>query len=375
MRFLTCRPLADACTTLLPNLSFAAFGTVPRISAAVATIAATLLLPVPVAAQGGVTPSFVMYGITQDAQASNGGRIYEIQANATGGIIGERPVFNTGLSFANGLAWDEGSKRLFYRAGSDNQQGTGNGLFYAYSRDTNTQTLLTPKSGSIVLGGANNSVTFASAAFFGGYYWTIATNTDELYRVSIVGDQYDVRLWMNNVDGNGGASSNGYFFGDIAINSNGSATIGNDNGRLFAFGLANDTNTNRFFQGNLSNPLGTSATSQTLGNLDINDKGGSNADLLQLGFARSGSTVGGTLFGHNRNTRQWYTVNTGTAATGGDVSAALFTSAFGYNDITSGASFQAATVPEPGTAALALLPLGVLTLAGAATRWRGTKVA
>jgi hypothetical protein len=302
----------------------------------------------PAAAQNG--RPFVVYGLTSTPNAGDLAQIYRVDpVNRT-----SASVFNTGVSNVNGVAFDATSQRLFYRSGSDNDLGGGNGSFYAWNSLTNTQTTLA-RSGGVNLG----TIGFTSAAFYGGYYWAIATNSNDLYRVSLTSTTYTAQLWTNSFDGTAGGN---YIFGDIAINSS---------GHLYGWGSSGGGQTLQFFQGDLPSPTSANppANNPSLTNFtSVAPSGVANNtnNLLQIALGGPNASGQQTLYGHNRNDGSWYTVN---QTTGALTQIQGFTTP-GFNDIS---DFQ--PVPAPSSVVSLGIGASVGLLRFGATRCRRRRAA
>lgn len=256
----------------------------------------TLLVSRPAQAQ-------YLYGIT------NGGSLYEINpVTRYTSLVFTQPI--TTMTSANGLAWSEANQRMFYF-------GTvGSSLnFYTWDRTTGIQTQIT---GSIPAGPV------ASGTYYGGYYWFVRNNSDNLLRVSFDFSNPSAPKVSSfqDFDHFGGVSDLGsYGFGDISVRASDGMLFGSSNKGIFRVNVSTGTPT---------------------GFTSIN----SDATLYQLGFGQNN-----VLYGETSANGNWYTLNT---TTGAATSMGYSSSPIAFNDISEGA-LRGVAIPEPGTIAFVLM--------------------
>lgn len=269
-----------------------------RIALAAPVLCLTLLSGSPAQAQ-------FLYGITAT------GSLYEI--NPVTKFTAQ--VFNQPLSMtaANGLAWSEASQRMFYF-------GTvGSSLnFYTWDRATGIQTQIT---GSLPAGSVSNGT------YYGGYYWYVNNNTDNLIRVGLDFSNPSAPKISayTDFDHFGGVADLGaYTFGDISVRASDGMMYGSSNKGVFRVNVSSGTPT---------------------GFTPIN----SNSNLYQLGFGQDN-----ILYGESSSNGNWSTINT---TTGAATSMGYSSSPVAFNDISEG-SLRGVAVPEPGTLILIVMGLG-----------------
>ncbi|MGC4043333.1 MAG: hypothetical protein QM758_05980 [Armatimonas sp.] len=246
-----------------------------------------------------------LYGIT------NGGSLYEINpVSHSTTLVFTQPL--TTMTSANGLAWSEANQRMFYF-------GTvGSSLnFYTWNRTTGVQTQIT---GSLPAG------TVSNGTYYGGYYWYVNSNSDNLIRVSFDFSNPNAPKVASYMDFDhfGGVTDLGsYGFGDISVRASDGMLFGSSNKGVFRVNVA---------------------TGIPIGFTSIN----SNTTLYQLGFGQDN-----VLYGEASASGAWYTMNT---TTGNATSMGYSSSPVAFNDLSEG-SVSGIAVPEPGS-------LGLLALAG-----------
>jgi hypothetical protein len=255
-----------------------------------------------------------LYGIT------NAGSLYEIN-----------PITqNTALAFAqpltmtnaNGLAWNEADKRMFYFG-----EVSGVLRFYVWDRKTGIQTQI---------GGTIPAGPVASGTYYNNYFWYVRNNTDTLVRLTLDfstpgSPRVSSSQTFTNFDGTGTTS---FGFGDISVRASDGMMFGSSNRGVFRVSVASGVPT---------------------GFTSIN----SNATLYQLGFGQNN-----VLYGETSANGNWYTLNTttGTATSLGYTSRNSSGTVVAFNDISEGAVHGvAAMAPEPNSASLLLTALTALT--------------
>lgn len=258
-----------------------------------------------------------LYGIT------NGGSLYEINpVTRYTSLVFTQPL--TTMTGANGLAWSEASQRMFYF-------GTvGSSLnFYTWNRATGIQTQIT---GSIPAGPV------ASGTYYGGYYWFVRNNSDNLLRVSLDFSNPSAPkvASFQDFDHFGGQTDLGsYGFGDISVRASDGMLFGSSSKGVFRVNVSTGTPT---------------------GFTTIN----TDPTLYQLGFGQNN-----VLYGETSANGNWYTINT---TTGAATSMGYSSSPVAFNDISEG-SLRGVAVPEPGSLLFSIMGFGSALIARRRTRY------
>lgn len=263
---------------------------------------------------GGPVPTSYIYGIDDDSKLW----VMTLSGTASGTsqLLGTTTL--TGSS-ANGLAYDNVRQQL-------------------YGVDTNTDELYWWQQGAPTYTSLGSIATFTaglgrpvSAAYYNNAYWFLGEGA--------TGNQLGkLELTFTNGVPTGVSGTSFTIVGMPTAASGGGDMVITPGGALYAFSAPGPGN---FFSVDV-----TTAASGTVGGYTLITTSTGTGLQLALGIDET------TLYGHDRNTGSWYTVDTSNGSTTQIPGLTTLPTGKGFNDL-GGSSIQA--VPEPSTLALAVI--------------------